>query len=111
SGSGNGTVMLSAAPNGGGTRTATVSVAGLSFAATQNAANCSYSISPSGQARSTTATIAGQPFAVSEPAPSCVYTLTPASQTLAPSAATISVGVATSAWCSWTAQIGRASCG
>ena len=158
SGSGNGTVMLSAAPNGGGTRTATVSVAGLSFAATQNAANCSYSISPSGQsmtanggtatvtvttgnwctwsavsgdpswltvtsgasgtgsgtvtlnaaantgqARSTTATIAGQPFAVSEPAPSCVYTLTPASQTLAPSAATISVGVATSAWCSWTA--------
>ncbi|HZP48138.1 MAG TPA: phospholipase D-like domain-containing protein [Vicinamibacterales bacterium] len=52
SGSGNGTVLLSAAPNAGASRTATVSVAGLSFVATQNAASCTYSISPAGQSLS-----------------------------------------------------------
>ena len=49
SGTGNGTVMLSAAPNSGGARTAAVSVAGLSFTATQNAASCTYSITPTNQ--------------------------------------------------------------
>lgn len=49
SGTGNGTVMLSATPNSGAARTATVAIAGLAFTATQNAAGCSFQISPANQ--------------------------------------------------------------
>ncbi|HZR23279.1 MAG TPA: BACON domain-containing carbohydrate-binding protein [Vicinamibacterales bacterium] len=49
SGTGNGTVTLSAAANTGAARSASVYVAGLTFSATQNAANCSFSITPTSQ--------------------------------------------------------------
>jgi hypothetical protein len=52
SGAGNGTVTLSAAPNSGASRSTTVSVAGLTFTAMQNAAACSFSITPASAAMS-----------------------------------------------------------
>ncbi len=50
SGTGNGTVSFSVAANSGGARSANMTIAGRGFSVTQDAAPCSYSISPSGRA-------------------------------------------------------------
>ena len=46
SGTGNGTAHVSAAANGGGARSATVTVGGQAFTVTQAAAGCSFSVAP-----------------------------------------------------------------
>ncbi len=49
SGSGNGSIAFSAGVNTGAARTGTISIAGQTFTVMQEAAGCSYSISPSSQ--------------------------------------------------------------
>ncbi|MEY2520290.1 MAG: hypothetical protein QOF24_2049 [Verrucomicrobiota bacterium] len=73
SGTGNGTVGFTVAPNpNSGQRSGTITIAGLTFSVTQDGTNCSYSI-------------------------------TPTSQTLSASASTNTVAVTAGAGCAWTA--------
>jgi hypothetical protein len=108
SGTGNGVVAYSVAPNPGSARTGTITVAGQTFTVTQAALVCTYSIDPTSvtvPAAGGTVTIAGQTFTVNQaaaPAP-CTYSITPTNAPYGALGGTGTFAVTAGADCNWTA--------
>ena len=80
SGSGNGVVSYTVAPNTGAARTGTLSIAGRAFTVTQSAG--------------------------SAPPPACTYTIAPTSQNVTAAGGAGTVAVTANAGCTWTASSG-----